>query len=86
MPVKWMVRVALPAGTGAAKVKVACCFFSSSETAAVCCLPVAVTVTVWKAISMALSVMVLEGSLSVMSMVSTPVKVAAFRSGVSASV
>ena len=77
-----MERTALPAGIFAGNEKVAWSFAPSSVTAAFCCLPAAVMVTDWKAISTALRVMAFTGSLTSMSMVSTPVKVAALRSGV----
>ena len=56
-----MCTVAAPAGSSLATVKVAISFFSSLETLAVCVWPAAVTVTSWKSISTAFSVMVLLG-------------------------
>ncbi len=81
-----MARVALPAASFSGKVKVACSLALSRVTAAVCSLPLAVTVTLWKAISAALRVIAFNGSASVTSIVSTPEKVAALRSGVRVSV
>jgi len=77
-----MESVALPAASLLGKVKVACSLFFSSLMVAVCCLPSALTVTDWKAIWTALSVMWSVGSARVTSMDSTPVNVAAVRLGV----
>jgi len=81
-----MFSVALPAGSFSAKIKVARSFAVSRAMEADCFLPPAVTVTLFKSISIAFSAMAFVGSVSVTPIVSTPVKVAAFRSGVSASV
>ena len=69
-------------GRWAEKVKVACSLAASRETVAVCRLPAAVTVTDWKAISAEFRVIWVAGSARVTSMDSTPVSVAALRSGV----
>ena len=80
------LTVALPAGMALGTEKVACSLSASSATVAVCTEPAAVMVTDWKAISAAFSVMEVTGSLTVRSMVSSPAKVAAFRSGARVSV
>jgi len=82
MPVYLMASVTLPAGSVLAKVKVACSLSGSSETVAV--WPATATET--KVISAAFRVMVFEGFSRATVMVSSPVKVAALRSGVRMSV
>ena len=69
-----MCSVAVPAGSSLSTVNVAISFFSSVETLAVCVCPPEVTVTSWKSISSAFSVMVLLGLASVTSMDSSPSK------------
>jgi hypothetical protein len=82
MPLYAIVRCALPAGSTCGNVNVACCLSASTETAAASVAPAAVAVTLLNVISAAFSVIVFEGSVSVTSIVSSPVNVAAFRSGV----
>ncbi len=86
MPEYAMDSFALPAVSLSAKVKVASSFSLSRVMVACCSLPPAVTVTLFKSSATAFSVMRFVGSARITSMVSMPVKVAAFRSGVSVSV